>query len=397
MEIKTVKKTFAKVNDFKPINRVWKSLTEKTAFFELLWVITPSNKLTYMTIKIREVKIGNNLLSVMVDQHYNGLRTQKRLGIKYADVPKSAIERQDKKEKQQLVKRIIAKMELEGLHEDFSIDRGYQLQTDIFEYAKAYTQRKAASCEIRTYEAVILKFKKFLGKDKYPCGAITESLMIEFKDFLEAELNGISAYNYFKKIKRIFKEASIAKHFRKNPTENILNTKRKSGEKDTLSIEEVRKLAETRCPNKEVKRAFLFCCFSGIRYCDIVLLKWENIKNGYIDIIQKKTGEKLLVKLHSSAIALMGIKSSPNDFIFRLPTHTGCLKALKCWTKQAEIEKHITWHCARHTFATALLNEDVDILTVSKLLGHRNMLQTQTYLRISESKKQTAINRLPAI
>jgi integrase/recombinase XerD len=350
-----------------------------------------------MKIKIREIKIGNNLISVMADMHSEFGRKQQRLGIKYADVPRNAVERDDKKAKKELVRRIVAKMELEGLHENFAIDKGYQLKFDFFAYADEFIKRKAPICETRTYEAVLLKLKKFLGKDKIPCGAITESMMIEFKDFLEAELNGISAYNYFKKLKRMMKEATIAKYFKKNPTENILNKKRKCAEKDSLSVADVKRLAETPCSNEIAGRGFLFSCYTGLRYCDIVLLKWENIKDGYIDIVQKKTGERLLIQLHPSAIELMGERKNDGDLVFRLPSHTGCLKILRKWKEEAGLEAHVTWHVSRVSFATALLTEDVDLLTVSKLLGHKNLLQSQVYLRISESKKHSAINRLPSI
>ena len=350
-----------------------------------------------MKIKVREFKIGNNQLSVMIDKHYVGGRKQTRLGIKYADIPRNTIEREDKKAKKELVKRIVAKMELDSHYSDFSLDKDYQFKADFFEYCDEFIKRKAPISDVRTYKAVLNKLKAWTGKEKLACGAITESMLIEFKDYLIAEMNGISANNYFKKLKRFFKEATIARYFKKNPIDAIINVKGKSAEKDTLTAPEVKILADTPCSNSIVRNAFLFCCFVGIRHCDTIRLKWGNVKDGYIDIIQLKTKERLIVKLHNDAIALMGERKNPSDLVFKLPTHTGCLKILKKWVGNAGIEKHITWHCARHSFATALLNEDVDILTVSKLLGHKNMLQTQTYLRIAESKKQSAVNKLPSI
>lgn len=350
-----------------------------------------------MKIKVRELKIGNNLISVMIDRHYPGGREQKRLGIKYADIPRNTIEREDKKAKKELVKKIVAKMELDSHYSDFSIDKDYHLKADFFEYCEEFIKRKAPISDVRTYKAVLNKFRAWTGKEKLICGAITKSMLIEFKDTLAAELNGISANNYFKKLKRFFKEATIAKYFKKNPIEEIINVKGKSAEKDTLIASEVKLLSQTACPNLVVRNAFLFCCFTGIRHCDTIRLKWENVKEGYIDIVQLKTKERLIVKLHDSAIKLIGERKNPNDLVFKLPTHTGCLKILKKWVASAGIEKHVTWHVARHSFATALLNEDVDVFTVSKLLGHKNMMQTQTYLRISESKKQTAVNKLPSI
>ncbi|MBC7935931.1 MAG: site-specific integrase [Rhizobacter sp.] len=288
-----------------------------------------------MKIKIREVKIGNNLISVMIDKHHDGVRTQSRLGIKYVDVPRTTIDREDKKAKKELVKKIVAKIELDSHYSSFSIDKDYKLKADFFEYCEEFIKRKAPISDVRTYKAVVNKLKNWIGKDKLICGAITESMMIEFKDFLAAEMHGISANNYFKKLKRLFKEATIAKYFKKNPIEEIINVKGRSAEKDILTFQEVKTLADTYCSNAGVKRAFLFCCFAGIRHCDTIRLKWENVKDGYIDIIQLKTKERLIVKLHDDAISLIGEKRNPSDLVFKLPTHTGCLKILKKWVGDA--------------------------------------------------------------
>ncbi len=351
-----------------------------------------------MKVNVVENILSNNRISVTLDIRHNGIRTQKRLkGIEYVNVPRNAVEKEDKKAKKELVQKMIAKMQLDSLYTDFLLDNGFELSKNFFEYAEEFMKRKAPISEIRTYRAVTNSLKKWCGKEVLPCGSMTESMMIEFKDHLEAHHNGTSPHNYFKKLKRMIKEATIAKHFKINPTENIVNKKTKSSEKDTLTLIEVKSLVLTDCANYEVKRAFLFCCLTGLRFCDAKLLKWGNIKDRCMDIIQVKTQERLMIQLRDDTQRLMGNPKPANELIFNLPTHTGCLKHLKQWTKAAGIEKHITWHCARHSYATNLLEQEVDILTVSKLLGHKSILQTQTYLRVSDIKKLSAINIIPQI
>jgi len=351
-----------------------------------------------MKVNVVENLLSNNRISVTLDIRQNGIRTQKRLkGIEYANVPRTAAEREDKKAKKEAIQTMIARMQLDSLYTDFLLDSGFKLSKDFFEYAEEFMQRKAPISEIRTYRAVTNSFKKWCEKEVLPCTTITESMMIEFKDHLEAKHNGVSAHNYFKKLKRIFKEATIAKHFRKNPTEAIINKKCKSNEKETLTVDDIKQMASTPCANQTVKNAFLFSCLTGLRFCDVILLKWKNIKEGNIEIVQVKTKERLTIQLRQDATILMGLPRDSNDAIFNLPTHTGCLKHLKQWVKDAGIEKHITWHCARHSFATNLLEKDVDMFTVSKLLGHKSIMQTQTYLRVLDTKKLTAINAIPQI
>lgn len=351
-----------------------------------------------MKVNVVENILSNNRVSVTFDIRHNGIRTQKRIkGIEYPNNTYTAAEREDKKAKKEIIKKMVAKMQLDSLYTDFMLDNGYELSKNFFDYATEFMKRKAPISEIRTYRAVTNSFKKWCGKENMPCGSITETMMIEFKDYLEAKHKGISAHNYFKKLKRMIKEATTAKYFKSNPAENIINKKCKTAEKDTLTISDVRILVSTECANLQVKNAFLFCCLTGLRFCDVKLLKWCNIKDGCMDIVQTKTKERLLIQLRADTLKLMGEPKTVNELIFNLPTHTGCLKHLKQWVKDAEIEKHITWHCARHSYATNLLEQEVDILTVSKLLGHKSILQTQTYLRVSDLKKLSAINIIPQI
>lgn len=67
------------------------------------------------------------------------------------------------------------------------------------------------------------------------------------------------------------------------------------------------------------------------------------------------------------------------------------------WAVLAGINKHITFHCARHTFATLCLTYDIDLYTVSKLLGHRDIKTTQIYAKLIDKKKDEAIDKLPKI
>ena len=74
-----------------------------------------------------------------------------------------------------------------------------------------------------------------------------------------------------------------------------------------------------------------------------------------------------------------------------------CSKAVKRWVKRAGIEKHITWHCARHSFAVNILNEGANIKTVASLLGHSGLKHTEKYTRAIDSLKEAAINSLPTL
>jgi len=83
--------------------------------------------------------------------------------------------------------------------------------------------------------------------------------------------------------------------------------------------------------------------------------------------------------------------------IFDLPTYESCSKSLRRWVKRAGIDKHISWHCARHSFAVNILNNGANIKTIAGLLGHSGLKHTKKYTRAVDKLKEEAINSLPEL
>lgn len=100
--------------------------------------------------------------------------------------------------------------------------------------------------------------------------------------------------------------------------------------------------------------------------------------------------------LRDDLLALLG-DGEPDEFIFKLPSHTMALKALRHWTRKAGIDKHITWHCARHTFATLLLANNTDLGTAKDLLGHSSFAYLPVYSHSVEEIKRDAVNKMKPI
>ena len=107
----------------------------------------------------------------------------------------------------------------------------------------------------------------------------------------------------------------------------------------------------------------------------------------------------LYLPLSQDAIALTPERNDAPDsaHVFVLPTLDCAESVIAQWVKDAGINKHITFHCARHTFATLLLTMGGDLYTTSKLLGHKNISTTQVYAKIVDEKKAQAVNLLNGI
>ncbi len=263
--------------------------------------------------------------------------------------------------------------------------------------------------DVRIVKYCIKHFKDFIiidnGKDYILPVEITETLAKNFKKHLEKNLNGETPYNYFTKFKKLCTEAIADGYPIDVKILKIRNTRSEGLKKDILDIDEIQRLSEAYCGNDNVKRAFIFSLNTGLRWVDIKALKWCNIDKTKLSITQEKikhssTNSMLNLELNENAINVLSNRGNSNESVFILPSHTACLKDLSVWVKKAGIEKHITWHCARHSFAVNLLDTDVvgtDVKTVSGLLGHSSIKHTGKYLHYLDVKGKNAVNKLPVI
>ena len=160
---------------------------------------------------------------------------------------------------------------------------------------------------------------------------------------------------------------------------------------------ELQSLAKTYCGNEEIKRAFLFACFTGLGAAEIRKLTWSRIDNGKIKIFREKNGEQVINDLHPVAVEILGERGKPDALIFTLPSDVAIGKTLKAWVKKAGIEKRIIFYSGRHTFATLLLMNGANLKTVADCMGHTSTKHTLKYLNYVDSLKTKAINSLPSI
>lgn len=171
-----------------------------------------------------------------------------------------------------------------------------------------------------------------------------------------------------------------------------------------LSVAEVSALMKTQCRRDDVKRAFLFSVFTGLRVSDIIKLKWSEIINDGQDLrlqlVMQKTKDPITMKLNSQAVMWLPDRNGAtlSDKVFStLPTLANIEKILEKWGNDASIQKKFTFHTARHSFATISINNGTDIYTVSKLLGHRSLETTKVYAELLTKSKDQAVDRLSDI
>ena len=329
--------------------------------------------------------------------------------------PRTPLERQQNKETLELAKKI----RFEREQEMKAGELGYRLEKkdniNFLDYFQNYIDNYQKK-DIRVIMMALGKFKSFLA-EKHPVYAnfikptnLNRDLMLEFVEYLQNICVGEGAHTIFQRFKKVVKYAEEHDMIHKNPCNGITcKIDDQIIKKDILSLEEIENLLNTRYQgeNIEIRKAFIFCLYTGIRFCDVVVLRFSNVdySNRLLSFEQNKTSghskaSNVVIPLNDGLISLIGHPSSPDntdEIIFKLPSHTMCLKALRHWTARAGITKHITWHCARHSFAVNILNNGANIKTVSSLLGHSGLKHTEKYTRAVDKLKEDAINSLPRL
>ena len=169
-----------------------------------------------------------------------------------------------------------------------------------------------------------------------------------------------------------------------------------AGERCYLTIEEIRALADTPCEPR-IAYPFLFACFTGLRLSDVRNLKWSDIRNGVIFLRQRKTGEFVQVPVGKNASKFLRDNDSENVFHDFPSCEVWFTQKLKDWVAKAGIKKNVSFHVARHTFATLTLGNGADLFTVSKLLGHTKITTTQIYAKVLDEGRKKAVDAIPEL
>lgn len=342
-------------------------------------------------------------------------RRKENLNLYLFSNPRTPIERNQNKEVLQLAKQIRYEREQEYL-EDME---GYRLKKDkdidFLDYFQTYIDNYTKK-DLRMLKISFQRFKDFLRDtpeySKYTKSIkpdqLNKDMMLDFVEYLQSRSRGEGAKSLYQRFKKVVNFAVEHDVMKKNPCKGvIIRIDEQLLRKDVLSIEEMQKLLEYHDPkqNQNVRRAFIFCLYAGLRYCDVIDLTFSNVdfSNKKLTFEQKKTkghsaNSGVVIPLNDGLLRLIGEPTegqTKESVIFLLPSYQMCLKSIRRWVKGAGIDKHITWHCARHSFAVNILNNGANIKTVASLLGHSGLKHTEKYTRAIDKLKEDAINSLP--
>lgn len=232
---------------------------------------------------------------------------------------------------------------------------------------------------------------------------------LNFKDIDNDFLKGYEIYLHTKKLncKNTIAKALkwIKSTFNQAINDGIIDTtpfsrykiSSEPSNREYLTIKEVERLeklyrSNVLYPNmQETLRAFLFCCFTGLRLSDMKKLAYSEIREGIIFSVMHKTQIIVPIPLISRAKLLIDKKNTGN--VFSTVSDQMLNKHLVKIAQIANLEKKITFHCSRHSFATISLDLGITQNTIQKILGHTNVKTTEIYTHYSINLLKKEMNR----
>lgn len=282
---------------------------------------------------------------------------------------------------------------------------------ELVDYHNEKMQHKLHKNTMSQYKTSQRYMAEFILKEyklnDIPLSDLEYSFIIGFEDFLrsyvpksgQSKIGNNTAMKHIKRLRRMVTLAYRMKWIDRDPFVNFkmkIEKKERSflTDSELLSIEDLSSSIERLMV---VKDLFVFSCYTGISYVDIVQLSEDNIVIGidgspWIMAKRVKTGAPFKIPLLPKAATLIDRYKDhyrTNDTSSLLPKLSN--QKLNSYLKEIAdlcgIKKNLTFHMARHTFATTVtLSNGVPIETVSKLLGHTKLSTTQIYARVVERK-----------
>lgn len=367
-------------------------------------------------VRIREKKLSDGNISLYLDMYYKGIRKKESLKL-YILPETSPIIKMQNANTRKLAEQIKAQRILDiqncGLVDWDSVKRSH---ITLKEWMVKFSQGDAAVTEgskrtRRNALARVEQYLNYIGEPDIELKNVDKEFCRGFIAFLKTckfnngkkTLSNTTCRIFVNIVTAALTKAVNEGIIERNPFKQLEakeKPKKDESTKEFLTIDELKLLMATPCRLEIVKHAFLFSCFTGLRYSDVKSLLWSEIhtaadgKTLYLEHQQVKTKKNVTVPLSEEALKWMPKKQKGKDKVFHKMqiTSTTVEVLLEEWVKAAGIHKHITYHCSRHTAATMLLTLGADLYTVSKILGHSSIKMTEVYAKIVDKKKVETVN-----
>ncbi|KXU59762.1 MULTISPECIES: tyrosine-type recombinase/integrase [Prevotella] len=231
---------------------------------------------------------------------------------------------------------------------------------------------------------------------------LTRENLVAFDQWLrDGTRSDVAINNYHKNIRIYTKRLATENVINIDPYDLVKFKRGKCKEREPLSEAELKKLRTIKLEGKldKVRDLFVFAAYTGLAYCDVQSFSFDTMTElqgtlYYIDGSRLKTGSKFFTPILKPAMEVL------KKYDFKLPriSNQKANDYLHLIQAAMKLNKNLTFHIARHSFATLALAHDVPIENVARMLGHQNIRTTQIYAKVLKSTiERHAVNLQKAI
>ena len=367
-------------------------------------------------VRMRLKQLADGRQSIYFDIYRDGKREYEFPKL-YIVPETNETDKEKNRETLDIANKLKSKMILEMDHvgHGFTKEKEAGKQKENFiKYLRELTEKRKAdglSSMYYLYRGLTNHLEKYKGENVI-FRNVTKEYCKGFVDYLKSAKNGTYGGNlsegsqaeYSRLLTVALNSAMQDGYMQTNPMKLLSRherPKQPESDREFLTVDEIKALANTPCVKDNVKQSFLFTCYSGMRFSDVENMRWGDIQKGpdgekVIRYTQKKTKKNEYLQVSYEALKQLPERNgaSDNDKIFNLSRNGYTNQVLAVWVLAAGIKKRVTFHVARHTNATLLLSLGVGIETVSKLLGHSDIKTTQIYAKVVDKSKREAVSKL---
>ena len=376
--------------------------------YKLIIIVT---MLECKTVTLRTRPLKHGMLSFYLD-YYPGYRDQETMktirheGLNiyiYAN-PKNERERNFNATMSEKAEAIRCRRFESIVNDRYDFFDRHKLKADFLEY-----YRKQLRKHDQKWEFVYHHFYNFVhGKCTFE--EIDIDLCNKFREYLlnakqlrrDDRISKNSASGYWSTFRGLLKILYCNRLIKTNINDFLDKIETEDTPKDYLSVEELYKLAETPCKKPILKTAALFSCLTSLRISDILSLQWHEIVDfaaggKCVHTITQKTKTEDIIPISDEALQLIGYSPEKTGLVFKGLKRSWTQHPMKEWIREAGITKNITFHSYRRTYATLQGAAGTDIRTIQSNMAHKSITTTQRYMKVVDSNKREASNRISLI
>ncbi len=371
-------------------------------------------------VTLRSKKLAKGKLSLFLDFYpeiinpKTGKPTRREfLQLKIFENPKNELEREHNSTQVQLAEQIRAKRLMDIRNKEYGLKEHMDLDINFYNFFEGVVTdyyNNGSKGNYHSWKSSLAYWERYIGRSLNSKQLLPYHVE-KYREFLlsaktlrnkDRVLTNNTSSTYYKNFINVLKKAYKKKLLVSNLAEDAVYIREEETYREYLTEEELQMLSKAICSLPSLKRMAFFSVMTGLRFSDIHNLQWQNIfqdksQGYYIKLKEQKTGNMQNHFIPDNAYSLLVKEGNTEGKVFTNIKYTQITRPLKEWLDTAGINKKISFHNFRHTYATLQLSKGTDIYTLSKMLGHKNVSTTQIYGKVMDKQKIEASKKLNLI